>query len=54
LPVLAACGLAVTVPHAPAIVKSRAHHVTVRDGGSGAVRETADLILAARSASAVT
>jgi 3-deoxy-D-manno-octulosonate 8-phosphate phosphatase (KDO 8-P phosphatase) len=50
LPVLAACGLAITVPHAPAVVKSRAHHVTERDGGLGAVRETADLILAAQGA----
>jgi 3-deoxy-D-manno-octulosonate 8-phosphate phosphatase (KDO 8-P phosphatase) len=48
LPVLAACGLAVTVPHAPAQVRAQAHYVTERDGGSGAVRELADLILAAQ------
>jgi len=48
IPVLAACGLAVTVPHAPAAVRAHAHHVTARDGGSGAVREIADIILAAQ------
>lgn len=48
IPVLAACGLAVTVPHAPAAVRARTHYVTARDGGSGAVRELADLILDAR------
>lgn len=48
IPVLAACGLAATVPHAPSEVRAHAHYVTTRDGGSGAVRELADLILAAR------
>jgi 3-deoxy-D-manno-octulosonate 8-phosphate phosphatase (KDO 8-P phosphatase) len=46
--VLAACGLAVTVPHAPASVRTLAHYVTARDGGFGAVRELAELILAAQ------
>jgi 3-deoxy-D-manno-octulosonate 8-phosphate phosphatase (KDO 8-P phosphatase) len=46
--VLAACGLGVTVPHAPAAVRAHAHYVTARDGGSGAVRELADIILAAQ------
>ena len=45
---LAACGLAVTVPHAPAAVRAHAHYVTRREGGSGAVRELADLILTAQ------
>ena len=45
---LEACGLAVTVPHAPAAVRAHAHYVTTREGGSGAVRELADLILAAQ------
>jgi 3-deoxy-D-manno-octulosonate 8-phosphate phosphatase (KDO 8-P phosphatase) len=45
---LEVCGLAVTVPHAPAAVRARAHYVTAREGGSGAVRELADLILAAQ------
>jgi 3-deoxy-D-manno-octulosonate 8-phosphate phosphatase (KDO 8-P phosphatase) len=48
IPVLAACGLGVTVPHAPSVVRASAHYVTVRDGGHGAVRELADIILAAQ------
>jgi 3-deoxy-D-manno-octulosonate 8-phosphate phosphatase (KDO 8-P phosphatase) len=48
LPLLASCGLAVTVPHAPVAVRARAHYVTSREGGHGAVRELADLILAAQ------
>jgi 3-deoxy-D-manno-octulosonate 8-phosphate phosphatase (KDO 8-P phosphatase) len=43
-----ACGFAVTVPHAPASVREHAHYVTARDGGRGAVRELAELILAAQ------
>jgi 3-deoxy-D-manno-octulosonate 8-phosphate phosphatase (KDO 8-P phosphatase) len=49
VPLLAACGLALTVPHAPDAVKRHAHYVTRRDGGAGAVREAAELILAAQS-----
>ena len=37
-----------TVPHAPAAVREHAHYVTTRDGGAGAVRELAELILAAQ------
>ena len=48
IPLLAACGLAATVPHAPAAVRAHVHYVTSREGGSGAVRELADLILAAQ------
>jgi len=48
LPIFHACGFAVTVPHAPAAVREHAHFVTARDGGFGAVRELADLILAAQ------
>jgi 3-deoxy-D-manno-octulosonate 8-phosphate phosphatase (KDO 8-P phosphatase) len=48
IPVLAACGLAVTVPHAPAAVRAHAHVVTGREGGEGAVRELAELLLAAQ------
>ncbi|MEO5701493.1 MAG: HAD hydrolase family protein [Casimicrobiaceae bacterium] len=50
LPVLQRCGLAVTVPHAPAEVRAAAHLVTQREGGAGAVREVCDLLLAARGA----
>jgi 3-deoxy-D-manno-octulosonate 8-phosphate phosphatase (KDO 8-P phosphatase) len=48
LPVMAQCGFAVTVPHAPLAVRSRAHYITTHDGGQGAVRELAELILAAQ------
>jgi 3-deoxy-D-manno-octulosonate 8-phosphate phosphatase (KDO 8-P phosphatase) len=48
LPLMALCGLAATVPHAPAPVRAGAHYVTTRDGGYGAVRELAELILAAQ------
>ena len=48
LPVLRRCGLAVTVPEAPALVRRHAHHVTVAAGGRGAVRETCELIMRAQ------
>ena len=48
LAIFRACGFAVTVPHAPAVVREHAQYVTARDGGAGAVRELADLILAAQ------
>lgn len=48
IPLLTACGFAATVPHAPDAVRAHAHYVTAREGGSGAVRELADLILAAQ------
>jgi len=48
VPVFQACGFAVTVPHAPATVREHAHYVTAREGGQGAVRELAELILAAQ------
>ncbi|MDR0769809.1 MAG: HAD hydrolase family protein [Burkholderiales bacterium] len=48
LPLLAASGLAVTVPHAPEALKQAAHYVTQTPGGYGAVREACDLILTAQ------
>ena len=48
VPVMRACAFAATVPHAPAAVREHAHYVTSRDGGQGAVRELAELILAAQ------
>ena len=48
VPLLAACGLAVTVPHATDSVRRHAHYVTRRDGGAGAVREVVELILRAQ------
>ena len=48
LPLLLRCGLSTTVPHAPEVVKRRAHYVTRAEGGAGAVREVCELILGAR------
>ena len=48
LPLMRLCALAATVPHAPDVVKQHAHYVTSRDGGFGAVRELAELILVAQ------
>ena len=48
VPLLARCGLAVSVPHAPDSVRRHAHYVTQREGGKGAVREVAELILSAQ------
>jgi len=50
VPLFERCGLAVAVPHAPPLVRARAHMVTARDGGAGAVRELCELILAAQGA----
>ena len=48
VPLFNRCRFAVAVPHAPAPVRARAHYVTRRDGGKGAVREVCELILAAQ------
>lgn len=48
IPVLDRVGLAVTVADADPVVRDRAHWVTSRPGGHGAVRELCDLILAAQ------
>lgn len=48
LPVLRRCGLAVTVPEAPALVRQHAHYVTVAAGGRGAVREACELVMRAQ------
>lgn len=45
LPVLRHCGLAATVPDAPAAVQRHAHYVTRARGGHGAVRELCELIM---------
>jgi 3-deoxy-D-manno-octulosonate 8-phosphate phosphatase (KDO 8-P phosphatase) len=50
LPIIVRCGLGATVPHAPEPLRRQAHYVTSTDGGRGAVRELAELILAARGA----
>ncbi len=48
LPVMTRCGLAASVPDAPAVVRRHAHYVTRARGGRGAVREYCDLIMHAQ------
>lgn len=48
LPVLIRCGLALTVPEAPLIVRQHAHYVTRAGGGRGAAREACELIMHAQ------
>jgi 3-deoxy-D-manno-octulosonate 8-phosphate phosphatase (KDO 8-P phosphatase) len=42
-------GLAITVPHAPDILKKNVDLVTTREGGKGAIREACEFILQAQS-----
>ena len=48
LPILTRVGLAVSVPNADSEVRDRAHWVTERGGGQGAVRELCNLLLRAQ------
>ncbi len=48
LPVMTRCGLAASVPDAPAAVRRHAHYVTRARGGRGAVREFCELIMHAQ------
>ena len=48
LPVLTRCGLALTVPDAPPLVKKHADYVSVARGGHGAAREVCELIMHAQ------
>ena len=48
LPVMSRVGLAISVPDAPQVVRDRAHYVTLRDGGHGAVREVCELLMSAQ------
>lgn len=48
LPVLTRSGLAVSVPDAPEMVRSRADYVTLARGGRGAVRELCEFVLQAQ------
>lgn len=48
LPVMIRCGLAISVPAAPVEVQQRAHLVTTREGGMGAVREACEFIMKAQ------
>lgn len=49
LPVLEKVGFAISVPGAPAIVRKKAHWVTQKPGGHGAVREVCDYLLDVRA-----
>jgi 3-deoxy-D-manno-octulosonate 8-phosphate phosphatase (KDO 8-P phosphatase) len=48
LPLIVRCGLGATVPRSPQPLQRRAHYVTRNEGGAGAVRELAELILGAQ------
>lgn len=48
LPPMRRCGLAITVPAAPPVVKAHAHLITTREGGRGAVREAVEFIMQAQ------
>jgi len=48
LPVMVRVGLALSVPDAPQVVRDRAHYVTRRNAGHGAVREACELLMAAQ------
>ncbi len=48
LPVLRRCGLALTVPDAPVLVKQHADYVSQARGGHGAAREVCELIMHAQ------
>lgn len=45
LPVMRHVGLSFSVPEAPQAVRDRAHYVTMRSGGHGAVREVCELLM---------
>jgi len=48
MPPMLRCGLAISVPAAPDSVRQRAHFVTQKQGGYGAVREACELIMQAQ------
>lgn len=48
LPAMRRCGLALTVPQAPELVKRHAHYISQREGGRGAAREVCELIMQAQ------
>jgi 3-deoxy-D-manno-octulosonate 8-phosphate phosphatase (KDO 8-P phosphatase) len=50
LPVLRRCGLALSVPNAPDVVRNHVHYVTSAPGGRGAAREACEFLLRARGA----
>ncbi|MEO6422922.1 MAG: HAD hydrolase family protein [Candidatus Nitrotoga sp.] len=48
LSVMLHVGLAISVPSAPQVVRNRAHYITERNGGHGAVREACELLMTAQ------
>lgn len=48
LPPMLQCGLAIAVPDSPRLLLERAHYVTRKAGGRGAVREVCELIMQAQ------
>lgn len=48
MPPMLRSGLAIAVPAAPQSVKQRAHYVTKKEGGKGAVREVCELLMDAQ------
>ena len=48
LPVMRLCGLAISVPDAPELVKAHSHYVAKKGGGRGAVREICEMIMHAQ------
>lgn len=48
LPPMLQCGLAIAVPDSPVLLLERAHYVTRKAGGRGAVREVCELIMQAQ------
>jgi 3-deoxy-D-manno-octulosonate 8-phosphate phosphatase (KDO 8-P phosphatase) len=48
LPVLEKCGLALTVPEAPVLIRNQAHWISPVGGGKGAVRCAAEMMLDAQ------
>jgi 3-deoxy-D-manno-octulosonate 8-phosphate phosphatase (KDO 8-P phosphatase) len=49
MPPMLRCGLGITVPAAPSAVKEKAHYITQKEGGKGAVREVCELIMHAQN-----
>lgn len=48
LPVMTRVGLALSVPAAPQMVRDRAHYISQREAGHGAVREVCEMIMGAQ------
>lgn len=49
LPIMRRCGLSISVPEAPSLMREHAHYVTQLSGGRGAAREACELIMRAQN-----